>query len=224
MINKELITIVFEKLLKCYGRQYWWPAKSTDEIIIGALLTQNTNWNNVIKAINNLKGSDLCSLNALQSADVETIAQLIKPSGYYNVKAGRLKELCEAINNTDLANMKLNEARRWLLNIKGVGNETADSILLYAFNKPVFVIDAYTQRLFSRLLNQKKVLRYNELQSLFHNNLPADVTLFNEYHALLVNHAKHKCKKTQPFCRECCIKLDCSYYLEGISETNNYTD
>jgi len=194
---------IYETLLKFFGKQYWWPADTQDEIIIGAILTQNTSWQNVEKAIENLKKADLCNLDEIRNAPQGTIEDLIRSCGFYKQKSLYLKEIATFFKNfnknTDTANF-----RKALLNVKGVGFETADSILLYAFSRPVFVIDAYTKRLVQRhgFFYSKD---YNELAHFFMQNLPRDVELFKEYHALIVKLGKTFCK-TKPNCKECPIK------------------
>jgi len=194
---------IYNRLLKSFGKQHWWPIVSKNkqfEIIIGAILTQNTSWKNVEKAINNLKKNNLISINKILKINVKKLAFLIKSSGYYNQKAERLKIIADFLKNNK------NPTRDELLNIKGIGPETADSILLYAFNKPVFVIDAYTKRIMKKLGYKQE--EYNKLQKLFENNLPKKYRLFNEYHALLVELGKNYCRK-QPVCKECPVKDLC---------------
>lgn len=191
------ILSMYNTLLKEFGKQHWWPTVSENkqfEIIIGAILTQNTSWKNVEKAINNLKKNKLIDIKKISNINVKKLAPLIKSSGYYNQKAERLK----IIANFLIKNK--NPTRDELLNLKGIGPETADSILLYAFNKPVFVIDAYTKRIIKRIGYKQE--EYNELQELFENNLPKKYRLFNEYHALLVELGKNYCRKKQ-VCKEC---------------------
>jgi endonuclease-3 related protein len=207
---KQIYNVLFKK----YGPQHWWPVTTDNkefEIIIGCILTQNTAWKNVEKAIANLKANDLISVEAIDKTSKEKLASLIKSSGYYNQKAERLllitsflKENC----NAHLNKIPTPKLRQMLLEIKGVGNETADSILLYALNRPVFVVDAYTRRIFSRLGLIEENATYHEIQALFHKNLEPDAALFNEYHALLVEHAKRFCRK-KPGCKDCPLKGLC---------------
>ena len=195
---------IYAVLLKEFGRQHWWPTISKNkqfEIIIGTILTQNTSWKNVEKSINNLNKNNLIDINKISKINTKKLASLIKSSGYYNQKAERLKIMAKfLINNKTLTRNKL-------LNVKGVGPETADSILLYAFKKPVFVVDAYTKRIMSRLGYKQE--EYDEFQKLFEKNLPKKYELFNEYHALLVELAKNYCRK-KPLCNNCPIKTFCS--------------
>lgn len=201
----DRIRQIYYKLYKEFGPQHWWPVTSDNtrfEIIIGAILTQNTAWKNVERAIFNLNKNKLIDVNKIIKINKNELAQLIKPAGYYNQKAERLKIVAEFIKNHK------NPTREELLAVKGIGPETADSILLYAFDKPYFVIDAYTKRIFSRLGLCKENATYTELQELFHKNLKRDAKLFNEYHALLVELGKNCCKK-KPECMKCPIKKFC---------------
>jgi endonuclease-3 related protein len=194
--------MIFQQLLAHYGHQKWWPADSRDEIIIGAVLTQNTNWTNVEKAIANLKNAGACSLEACANLDLQQLQELIKPSGFYRTKALYLKEISKAIIKLQSQKPDLPTWRTFLLNLKGIGPETADSILLYAFHLPSFVIDAYTKRIFTRMEKFPPEIKYNQMQSAFQDNLPIDIELYNEYHGLIVHHAKYICKKT-PLCAKC---------------------
>lgn len=205
---------IYKVLIKAYGKQNWWPTtlegelhptyhgnrvlneRQRFEIIVGAILTQNTSWKNVEKAIFNLNKQMLMDKNKIKKTNKKILAKLIKPSGYYNQKAERLKIAAEFFSQNK------NPAREELLNVKGIGPETADSILLYAFNKPFFVIDAYTKRVFSRMGLCDGKCSYGGLQAMFHKSLPKSPKIFNEYHALLVELAKGHCMK-KPKCREC---------------------
>ncbi len=199
MLNYQKL---YDLLFNEYGNQYWWPADTFDEIIIGAVLTQNTAWTNVEKAIYNLKKADVCALQAITNTSESKIAQLIKPSGYFNIKAKRLKTVAQSILNYNFQEKDIEENREYLLNIKGVGPETADSILLYAMQLPVFVVDTYTIRLFKRLGFSLKDFKYHTLQSDIMIKMKRDVNVFNEYHALIVNHCKYLCK-AKPDCNKC---------------------
>ena len=178
-------------------------------MMVGAILTQNTNWGNVEKAIVNLVEADVLTFNALLEVPVEQLAEYIRPSGYYNIKARRLKNLFQMIADEYEGEPKflfddsLEGARQNLLRVKGVGPETADAILLYAAGKPIFVIDTYTHRVFSRHGMVLEDSDYYSLQQEIMDNLPEDVALFNEYHALIVAVAKEYCKKGKPRCKEC---------------------
>lgn len=200
---------MYDTLLNHYGPQHWWPADSFVEMIVGAVLTQNTNWKNVERALDNLKIQNLLSLKALQDLPIEELAELIRPAGYYNIKARRLKNLVALFVETYEGEPELffqedlEGAREQLLSVKGIGPETADSILLYGCEKPVFVIDAYTCRIFSRHGLLPEESDYAGVQEIFHDALPQDVALYNEYHALIVQLAKDFCKKKNPSCEEC---------------------
>ena len=206
-----LISEVYSLLLNHFGEQKWWPADSKDEIIIGAILTQNTNWNNVEKAIYNLKKEGVCSLSKIAKLDLEKLAQLIRPCGFYNVKSVRLQEVAKRLMKWSPEANDIDKSRNFLLSIKGIGEETADSILLYAYNIPVFVIDSYTKRLWSRLTGTNRLESYKYYQTLFTNELPQDVKIYNTYHALIVTQAKEFCRK-KPVCNGCPLLARCSYF------------
>lgn len=208
-MDRETLIEVFQRLYDRYGPQGWWPGESPFEVIVGAILTQNTAWTNVEKAIANLKRERLLTPEALHSMDERTLARYIRPSGYYNIKAKRLKDFIRFVfDNYDgkIENMfKENPEvlRDKILKIKGIGPETADSILLYGGNMPFFVIDVYTYRVFHRHDLLPEEISYEECQKLFMENLPRDAGLFNEYHALIVRVAKEFCKKGSPICEGC---------------------
>jgi len=196
-----------------YGPQHWWPGDSPFEIMVGAVLTQNTAWANVEKAIGNLKKADCLDANAITILPTTDLAQLIRPSGYFNVKAKRLQHFCRWYQNQGqyptLAQADTPSLRDALLSVHGIGPETADDILLYAFGRPVFVIDTYTRRIFSRLELFEKNLPYETLRSRIEEALPADSELFNQYHALIVRHGKEICRK-RPQCESCCLRGPCA--------------
>ena len=209
MKNDNIYTEVYQNLFDHFGHQNWWPGETPFEIIVGAVLTQNTNWGNVSKAINNLRDAGLLSFSALKLLTVDEIASYIRPSGYYNLKAKRLRNLLDMIEETYDGELdlfledSLESGRDNLLLVKGVGPETADSILLYACGLPTFVIDTYTHRVFSRHQLVDEETDYESMQDLFVSQLPHDVQLFNEYHALIVRVASTYCKKTNPLCEQC---------------------
>lgn len=200
---------IYQRLYRYYGPQHWWPGETPFEILVGAVLTQNTNWRNVVKAIDNLKERQLLVFHGLHGATVEEIAGCIRPSGYYNVKAARLRNLLLMISHQyggELEALLADEtsrARANLLSVKGIGPETADAILLYCGNHPLFVVDAYTHRVFSRHGLAPEECDYDELQALFMDSLPSDPQLYNEYHALIVRVGKDYCKKGNPQCEGC---------------------
>lgn len=207
-----MLKSIYQKLYSHFGPQYWWPAKTPFEVMAGAILTQNTSWSNVEKAIANLKKHRVLTPQKLRKIPQKKLALLIKPAGYYNIKAGRLKAFVDFLFkyyrgkirhmlHTDIAVL-----RRQLLSVRGIGPETADSILLYALEKPIFVVDAYTKRILSRHKLVKEDAAYDEVQKLFSHNLKKGVKLFNEYHALLVKLGKDFCHKTKPKCALCPLK------------------
>ncbi len=202
----------FNTLYEFYGPQEWWPADSRFEVIIGAILTQNTAWTNVEKAITNLKKAKmLSSPKALRGLDSKKLSTLIRSAGYHNVKSRRLKNFLDFLYQEyggslkKMARQSTGILRKELLSVNGIGPETCDSILLYAFNRPVFVIDAYTRRVFARHKFFHEKIGYDEAQRFFMIQLPEDKTLFNEFHALIVRLAKDFCR-TKPSCLGCPLK------------------
>ncbi len=205
---------IYRRLMDGYGPQHWWPAEGPFEVMVGAILTQSAAWGNVEKAITSLKAAGALSPAALRRLSLAELAILIRPCGYYNAKAGKLKSLAHWLGECcadDLNQLFAGDTaalREQLLSIHGIGAETADSILLYAAGKPVFVVDAYTRRILSRLGLAPEGMSYAACQSLFMDNLPADAELFGEYHALLVYLAKNACRR-RPRCHECCLADIC---------------
>jgi endonuclease-3 related protein len=212
--ESNLITKVYEALLKYYGAQAWWPAEDGFEIMVGAILTQNTAWTNVEKAISALKRQGLCNAQGLSEIELEQLAPLIRSSGYYNQKAKRLQLFARWFLQrggfTGLSQLDQEELRSNLLALHGIGDETADDIVLYAFHHPSFVIDSYTRRLFSRLGLALEKEKYPVLQQMFHQSLMPDVKLYQQYHALIVSHAKRHCRK-KPDCLNCPLGGICEY-------------
>ena len=210
-MNKKIKNI-YKKLFFSLGPQGWWPADEPFEVMVGAILTQNTNWKNVERAINNLKKKRLLNPLSLRHISQGRLARLIKPAGYFNIKANRLKNFLDFLFNfykgkvKDMLGVDTPILRRQLLNIKGIGPETADSILLYALGKPIFVVDAYTKRIFVRLGMIKEKDSYDEVQNFFMKRLKKNTKLFNEYHALLVRLGKEFCIKKTPRCHLCPLK------------------
>ena len=210
---------VYKSLFKHYGPQHWWPGDAPFEVMVGAVLTQNTAWTNVEKAIVNLKQAKSLTASKISAMPAAELGQLIRPAGYFNVKAKRLQNFCrwflqqggeKTLNGFDDI-----ELRNGLLSVNGVGPETADDMLLYAFNRPVFVIDAYTRRIFSRLGLVAGDEGYEDLRRQFESQLsskikPRDelVNIYNEYHALIVLHAKDICRKKSR-CSDCCLRRQC---------------
>jgi endonuclease-3 related protein len=210
MVEKLLMKI-YQRLYQAYGPRHWWPGETPFEVMVGAILTQNTSWRNVEKAIQNLKARKVLHVRGIHQLKRSQLASLIRSSGYFRIKADRLKAFVNfLVENYDGELKKMMKEgvetlRQKLLHVKGIGPETADSILLYGLNKPIFVVDAYTKRILSRhgILSEKA--SYEQTQRLFMDRLPQDERLFNEYHALLVHLGKTLCKKT-PRCDICPIK------------------
>lgn len=207
---------VYHRLYAAYGPQHWWPGDTPFEVMVGAVLTQNTAWRNVERAIANLKAAGYLSCHGILSCSDRDLAELIRPAGYFNVKARRLKALCAFLAAQGVAERPgalhecapLPELRRRLLAVHGVGEETADSILLYALGLPVFVVDAYTRRIFARLGLIRGTESYGHIQQAFQATLPPEVALYNEYHALIVHLGKHVCRP-RPSCPECPLRTLC---------------
>ena len=203
---------IFERLYDAYGPQCWWPGETPFEVMVGAILTQNTAWSNVERAIASLEALNYLHAEAILALADEPLARLLRPTGYFNVKARRLKCFCawylDQGGYEPLREEKTEALRADLLAVQGIGPETADDILLYAFRRPVFVIDAYTRRLFARLGCIRGNEDYEALRGLFESALGADVPLYNEFHALIVRHAKEICK-SRPTCDRCCFSLGC---------------
>ncbi|MGM0366601.1 MAG: endonuclease III domain-containing protein [Actinomycetota bacterium] len=211
MEDREILLKIFNRMLAAYGPRKWWPAKTRFEVMVGAILTQNVAWKNVEQAIGNLKDSGLLSMEAILSSDVKKIAENIKSSRYYNQKALRLKELCRYLKEKyggcldSMFKKDTGDLRKELLALKGIGKETADSILLYAGNKPSFVSDAYTKRFLDRYGLMDGNPGYDKIRDYFMHNLPEDIYIYNEYHALIDHHCYSVCK-AKPDCSSCSIK------------------
>lgn len=205
---RDLLLRIYGKLIRAYGPQGWWPGDTPFEVAVGAILTQRTNWRNAERAIANLKAAGLLDPEALHEIPQRELERLIRPAGFYRQKAGRLKGFLELLRSQGgmdgLLRLPLPELRERLLSVPGIGPETADSIALYAAGRPIFVVDAYTRRILSRLGLIQGNEPYGELQGLFHRNLPGDTRLFKEYHALLVRHGKEHCR-SRPRCGGCPI-------------------
>ncbi len=214
MGGAPLLMDVYDRLLKQYGAQGWWPARSPFEVMVGAVLVQATAWSNAEKAISNLRAAGALSASAIRGLEVEALEELVRPSGFFRAKARKLKALCEFLcerYGDDIASMSMDgteRLRRDLLGVYGVGEETADDILLYALGRPVFVVDAYTRRVFGRLGFDEAEARYGEFQALFHERLSRDAALYNEYHALIVRHANSTCR-SKPLCEGCPLSAEC---------------
>ena len=223
---KNTLMEIYDKMSTAFGPQHWWPAESDFEVIVGAILTQSVSWRNVEKAISNLKAANLLSVDALLTVDKDKLTGLIKPTIYYNQKALKLKNFCNYIkHNYDGDIYKLFENDIWqmrkeLLSINGIGPETADSIILYAAKKPIFVVDAYTRRIFSRLGFFPNNVTYQDMQDFFMKNLPPNVELYNEYHGLIVELGKAYCKKNKPLCTKRPINTHCLWITNKNDQVN----
>ncbi len=215
--KNQALQDIYHRLMAHYGPQYWWPAQEPFEVIIGAILTQSAAWGNVEKAIANLKAAKALSPKALRRLPHSEVATLIHSCGYHNAKAIKVKSFARWLGeyyNDNLSKLfanNIDHLRQQLLSIHGIGPETADSIILYAANKPIFVIDTYTRRIINRIGLAPHSDSYTAYQTLFMDNLPTDVRLFNEYHALLVCLAKNVCRP-HPICQQCCLNNTCHFY------------
>ncbi|MFQ6135964.1 MAG: endonuclease III domain-containing protein [Candidatus Hydrothermarchaeales archaeon] len=216
MRGKELLDI-YDALSKHFGKQNWWPAETPFEVIVGAILTQNTAWQNVVVAIDNLKAMDLLSPDDILNVKGEALEECFRPTGYFRIKAKRLKNFITFLFDEfdgdldNLFSLSKEELRAKLLGVNGIGPETADSIILYAGEKTTFVIDAYTKRIFGRLSMVGDV-GYEELKQFFEDNLPKDVELYKEFHALIVVLGKNYCK-AKPLCEECPLGYICNFAI-----------
>ncbi len=215
--TRKILLKVYQAMLKTHGHRRWWPGDTPFEIMVGAILTQNTAWKNVEKAITGLKKEKLLSISAIRQVPLTKLAKVIRPSGYFNQKARKLKALVRHMDQEyggSLKRMKqqpLPALREKLLEVWGIGPETADSILLYALEKPVFVVDAYTQRIFRRHRWIPESAGYNQIQRLFMRHLPEEERLYNDYHAQLVAVGNRYCKRSQALCGQCPLQP----YLPG---------
>ncbi len=214
--NRIPLRKIYKALLKAYGKQNWWPAETPFEVCVGAILTQNTAWKNVERAIENLKKEGLLTPEKLSKVDLDKLKKLIKPAGFYNQKAERIKLFSSILLKnggiSSLRKIPKEKLRKMLLEIKGIGKETADSIILYAFDKPSFVVDAYTKRLLFRLgILKRENENYDKVKGLFEREFPPskkNVPIYKEFHALIVEHSKAHCRK-KPNCQGCPLKKFC---------------
>jgi endonuclease-3 related protein len=216
MKHTALLQEIFSRLLAAFGPQHWWPGETPFEVAVGAILTQSAAWTNVEKAIGNLKNAGVLTPPKMAALSQVELAGLVRPSGYFNMKAKKLQAFlswlaCRCGGDPDnMRAVPLRQLRSELLSVYGIGEETADSILLYAAEKPVFVIDAYTRRIIDRIGIRLPGRRYADYQSLFMRSLTADTAYFNEYHALLVAQGKNYCLKTRPACAKCVLADLCA--------------
>jgi len=227
MSTRETIQRMYELLEEAFGPQHWWPGETPFEVMVGAVLTQNTNWTSVEKAIANLKSRGLLSPRKLHELPTPELAQLIRPAGYFNIKAKRLKNLvrflCDEFDGDldALFRLSVDELREMLMSVSGVGRETCDSIILYAAGKPTFVVDTYTHRVLVRHDLIDESAGYDEIKEVFESSLPGNVQLFNEFHALLVRVGKLYCRK-KPKCAECPLRVTFENeagYPRGVEDT-----
>ncbi|MFH1415073.1 MAG: endonuclease III domain-containing protein [Elusimicrobiota bacterium] len=224
--SKRVLLAVFDRLLKSYGPRKWWPAKTRFEVIAGAILTQNVTWKNAKQSIEALQSAGLLNHAAILKARHDTIAAKIKSSRYYNQKTLKLKNFCSYLVDSyngslnKLFSQDLDKLRHELLSIKGIGKETADSILLYAGKKLSFVSDSYTKRFLTRYGIIDETAQYDDIRDFFMTNLPGDLYLYNEYHALIVHHGYLTCK-SKPGCSSCPIqKLNSEVYCKFSNAAN----
>ena len=206
---------IHRQLRAALGPQAWWPAESSFEVLVGAVLTQNAAWRNVEQALERLRAEALLDPEAMLAVPRETLAACIRPSGYYNVKSRRLRAACAAWlelgGEPGMRARPTAELRAALLAVHGLGPESVDDILLYGFGRPVFVIDAYTRRILTRMGLLDEPVGYAALQAWFHADLPADPALFNEYHALIVQLGKDFCRPRAPRCTACPLRRGCAH-------------
>jgi endonuclease-3 related protein len=213
MTTEQRLLNIFRTLLSSFGKRNWWPGETKLEIIVGAILTQNTAWKNVERAINNMKAQGVLDVDTLHTITKDQLGEIIKPSGFYNQKSNRLKLFINVLHENfsksidNLEYCDTNDLRNLLLGINGIGPETADSILLYALNRPVFVVDAYTKRFLKNHRLYDGNGKYDDVQQFFMTNLPHDTYLFNEFHALIVCLCQNYCKKV-PECGPCSLKKE----------------
>lgn len=221
MANKWSFKSAYRQLYRHHGPQYWWPGETPFEIMVGAILTQNTSWRNVERAIDNLKQNQALDPQIIVQTHPRRLASWLRPSGYFNVKAKRLKNFCRwYLQHGGYKKLKQHTTaslRQGLLSVNGVGEETADDMLLYAFDRPIFVVDAYTRRLLQRLALIEGTEDYDTLRRQVEGKLASEkdkVGVFNEYHALIVRHGKDICKP-RPRCEQCCLAARCAYSADS---------
>jgi endonuclease III related protein len=213
-IERGRLLAIFAHLFSTYGPQDWWPAKTPFEVMVGAVLTQHTSWTHVVRGLERLGARAPLTARAILALPETELADCLRPVGYFNIKARRLRAFCAAYldqgEQNGLSRLTTAELRHRLLGVKGVGPETADDILLYAFDRPVFVVDAYTRRIFSRLGELAGNEGYETIRHSLETTLGPDIALYNEYHALIVRHGKEICR-TKPRCGECCLADCCAH-------------
>ena len=217
--RQDLLAGIYSRLIDKFGHRRWWPGETADEVVIGAILTQSVSWRNVEKAIDNLKKDNLLSLKAIENSSVSRLASLIHPTRFYNEKARKLKNFTKWFFSKYQGSFELmfsrevDKLRQEMLDINGLGEETVDSILLYAGNKMAFVIDAYTIRIMTRLGIAEDTWKYREYQRLFMDNIEKDVGLYNDFHAQMVKLGHVYCRKNSPLCPQCPLQDLCHYVI-----------
>ena len=210
--EQPVLHAYYDALFAAHGPHHWWPGKTRFEVIVGAILTQNTSWTNVERAITALGEEKLLTVNAMEQVSLRKLSRLIRSSGYFRQKARKLKEFVRFLRSqhhrslTKMFQTPTAVLREQLLAVHGIGPETADSILLYAGNHPVFVVDAYTRRILQRHGLARGKESYEDIRKLFEKSLPANRQLFNEYHALIVHAGKHFCRTKAPLCSACALR------------------
>ncbi len=216
------LEIIYKLLRKRFGFLNWWPGDSDFEVLVGAILTQQTSWKNVEKAIANLKAADMLNISKISKCEIDYLQQLVHPAGFYRQKASRLKEICSLIidrygNLGNFLSLDADDLRQSLLSMKGIGRETADSIILYASGQPIFVIDAYTRRILGRVYGLEedyKSMSYDELQRHIESKIKRDLELYQDFHAQIVQLGKDYCLN-KPICKECPLNEICSYNMHS---------
>ncbi|MEE8358378.1 MAG: endonuclease III domain-containing protein [Candidatus Hydrothermarchaeales archaeon] len=217
----EKLMSIYDVLFEYFGEQDWWPGDTRFEVIVGAILTQNTAWQNVEVAIRNLKDAELLSPRGLLKVSDEELERCVRPAGYYRIKTKRLKSFINLLFDgfagdlDKLFSLPLPDLRSTLLDVNGIGPETADSIILYAGGKPSFVVDAYTKRIFGRIGILNDDLTYDAVKTFFEDRLLKDVGLYNEFHALIVMLGKNFCKSKKPLCKQCPLVIFCNYKVKN---------
>ncbi len=210
---------IYRQLLAAYGQRRWWPADTAFEVMVGAILTQNTRWENVEMAITNLKQADMLEAERIGNGDLEELEGYIRPSGFFRQKSRYLQAMSLFYHHHGcefgLKKWPMYSLRKKLLAVRGIGPETADSMLLYALDKPIFVVDAYTRRIFNRLVHLPQHASYGDTQHYFHSRLPRSLPLFKEFHALIVEHAKQHCR-VKPQCMDCPLRQHCLYMEQRL--------
>jgi endonuclease-3 related protein len=222
-VDQERIPALLNRLARALGPQDWWPADNAFEVLVGAVLTQNAAWRNVEQALARLRARDWLTAASIINAPDDALRECIRPSGYYNVKAARLRAACEAWvelgGEPGIRGLPTSTARAALLAVKGLGPESVDDVLLYGFDRPLFVVDAYTRRIFLRAGVIPERISYDALQAAFHAAMPADAARFNEAHAHIVAVGKDYCRPHAPACHSCPLQPDCDHGRAAVQRS-----